>query len=129
MDANPGRVHFSPTNPTMFAAYFFDDKNNKPGYWTHGIFDLNEPSKFKDLDLVGSGGRSDWTPDGQKIYYIGKGESFNNIWTVSPYTLEKHQITHFQDQRISNASLSPDGKTLALSRGVATGRIIKITGF
>jgi Tol biopolymer transport system component len=113
----------------MFAAYFFDDKNNKPGRFKHAIFDLSDTSTFTDLNLVGSGGRSDWTPDGQKIYYIGKGESFNNIWTVSPYTLEKHQITHFQDQRISNASLSPDGKTLALSRGVATGRIIKITGF
>lgn len=122
-------IKFSPTDPNEFSAYFQDEKEKKEDVWKHAVFNLETLPEYKDLKLTKSGGRIDWTPDGKKIYFISSGENFNNVWTISPETLEKQQVTNFQDQRIARGALSPDGKTLALSRGVATGNIVKVSGF
>ncbi len=128
MKETPGRVHFSPTRPNIFSAYFYDDRDKKKDTWMHVVFNTDKLPEYKDLkiepvDLF------DWMPDGRKIYFVDGGESFNNIWTISPETLETERITNFQDQRISNMSLSPDGKTIAVSRGSAIGNILKISGY
>jgi Tol biopolymer transport system component/DNA-binding winged helix-turn-helix (wHTH) protein len=128
LDKSMGGMHFSPTAPKVFSAYYHDPAEKEKDPWMFVIFNLDSLSAYKDLeiDTVKVG---DWTPDGRKLYYIGSGESFHNIRTIAPETLEKEQITNFQDQRISNLSLSPDGKTLALSRGISVGKVYRISGF
>ncbi|MEZ5344597.1 MAG: winged helix-turn-helix domain-containing protein [Pyrinomonadaceae bacterium] len=129
MEGDPLEIQFSPVDQQKFSAYFNDPNETAANSWKQVLFDLGDLKSYKDLDLRQSGGRIGWKPDGKLIYFIGAGENFNNIFTVSPETLEKQQLTFFQDQRISKASLSPDGKTIALSRGMATGNIVKITVF
>ena len=128
MKETPGKVHFSPTDPKIFSAFFNDYKIKDKHPWLQVIFNTDNLPEYKDLEIAAMD-LFDWTPDGREIYYVDNGESFNNIWKISPETLVKEQITNFADQRIANVSLSPDGKTFAVSRGIATGNILKISGF
>lgn len=127
-DKVPGRIRVSPTDPKLISAYYFDPNEKTKNPWKQVVFNTENFDEFTELDISPMS-LFDWLPNGRKMYFVDGGESFNNIWTISPETLETEQITNFADQRISNMSLSPDGKTIAVSRGAATGNILKISGF
>ena len=127
-DKTPGRIRVSPTDPNLISAYYFDPNEKKKNPWKEVIFNTKNFDEFTELNIP-SMSLFDWLPDGKEMYFVDGGESFNNIWTISPKTLETGKITNFTDQRISNMKTSPDSKTIALSRGAAIGNILKISGF
>ncbi len=127
-ERSPGTFRISPTDPKQIVAYFYDPKENKQNQYKVILFSEDDPGNFKDIKIPPVG-QYEWKPDGSGFYYAGSGEGFNNIWFYSLKNKNSYQITNFIDQRINNLSLSPDGKTLAISRGAATGNILKISGF
>lgn len=120
-------ARFSPTDPGSFQAYIHDDADKKKNPWKYVVFKETDPGRYRELEIPAIR-VYDWLPDGSGIYYVDNGESFNNVWKISLETGGVEKVTDFQDQRISNVSLSPDGQTLAVSRGQAVGNLVRIEG-
>jgi len=75
------------------------------------------------------GGRSRWTPDGQRIAYIGTRGT--NLWTVATDGGPPRQLTRFQendDRTIEAFAWSHDGQRLATVRTTTTSDIVLIRG-
>ena len=125
MGKGPGTVRVSPADPSVFAAYFNDRNEKEKNPWRYVLFSGPDLSKYRDLNIPATV-FFEWKPDGSGIYYIDNGESFSNIWFVNSVDLSRYQITKFTDQKIGNFSVSPDGKTFAISRGSAIGNILKL---
>ncbi|NNE99603.1 MAG: hypothetical protein HKN25_11340, partial [Pyrinomonadaceae bacterium] len=123
-----GINQISPTDSDKIAAYFFDPKERDKPQYQIVVFSENESNEVADLEIppVHQFG---WNSDGTGVYYGDGGESFNNLWLVSTKDKSKTQITDFADLKIWNMDISPDGKTMAVSRGDATGKIFKISGY
>ncbi len=67
-----------------------------------------------------------WTPGGEALAYVdGTG---NNVWIQPIDGGPAHALTHFTDQTIFAFGWSPDGKRLALSRGVRSSDIVLLKG-
>ncbi len=124
MEEGTANHRISPTDPTRFVGNYYD-RTAKDQPYKLGLFTENDTSNVKDLNLPGR--IFEWKPDGSGVYYIdSSGESFGNIWFLSLKDMKPVQVTNFADQVISNFSLSPDGRTIAASRGAAIGNIVKI---
>lgn len=124
--AGSGTVRVSPSDPSKFVSYYNDEKETVQSPWKFVIFDEDYAGHYIDLEIP-AGIFFEWSPDGSGIYYSDNGESFSNIWLVNAADKSRRQITAFTDQKIANFSISPDGSTFAISRGSATGNIIKLT--
>jgi Tol biopolymer transport system component len=64
----------------------------------------------------------EWTPDGQALAY--RDATLTNIWVQPIDGGPPHALTHFTDQTIFAFGWSPDGKQLALWRGVRSSDIV-----
>ncbi|QYO66160.1 winged helix-turn-helix domain-containing protein [Leptolyngbya sp. 7M] len=124
LEHTPRFPNISPTDPTRFVAHFYDQKETEGQPYKIGLFTETDPTQPKILPFTRS--PFDWKRDGSGIYYGHNGETFGNIWFIPIDGKNPFQITKFTDQVISNFSLSPDGKTFAVSRGSIVGNIIKI---
>ena len=119
-----GVTRISPADPATFAAFYFDNEEKEISPWKLGIFREGNERPVTSLDIKAI--NFDWKADGSGLYIVDDGESFSNIWFAPIDGGKPVRITNFKDQKISNLSLSPDGKTFAVSRGAAIGNIIRI---
>ena len=124
MSNTPGLTRFSPTEPSKFVAHYHDPEEKEQGQWKLALFDESDPLRFIQLTVPAT--VFEWKPDGTGIYFADNGESFSNIWFVPTNNSAPTRITNFADQKISNFSVSPDGKTFAISRGAAIGNVLRI---
>ncbi|MEZ5344299.1 MAG: winged helix-turn-helix domain-containing protein [Pyrinomonadaceae bacterium] len=120
-----GKSIISPADPKKIASYYYDPNDKDKNPWKYILFDEDHSENWKDLKTP----ILDWASDGSGIYFLDKGESFNNIWFVSTQTSEKKQITDFKDMKFNDLVISPDGKTAVVTRGATVGSVIKITAF
>jgi hypothetical protein len=67
-----------------------------------------------------------WKNDGSGFYFADSGETFSNIWFQPLCGGKPERITNFSNQKISNLSLSADGRSMIVSRGISTSRVVKI---
>jgi eukaryotic-like serine/threonine-protein kinase len=65
---------------------------------THATFDCREPF---------------WGPDGTRLYYVSLAGYRDGLWSISTVGGEPELVM----EKVSHATLSPDGKTLAFFRG------------
>jgi Tol biopolymer transport system component len=68
-----------------------------------------------------------WTPDDKALLYTTNERS--NVWRRTVADGREERVTGFSDQAIVRFALSPDGKTLLLSRGGLTRDAFLITSF
>jgi eukaryotic-like serine/threonine-protein kinase len=68
-----------------------------------------------------------WSPDGRAVQFVDTRLGVSNIWQVERDTGAISQITHFKDSEIFNFAWSPDGKQLALSRGMQRSDAVLVT--
>lgn len=127
-DETPGTTRISPTNPNQLISYFHDKNEKGKNPWMFVLYSEDNPRGFRNLD-INAVIQFEWKPDGSGIYYADSGEAFNNLRFISIKDFKNQKITDFNDQRIANMSLSPDGKMLAVSRGSQIGNVVKISGF
>jgi Tol biopolymer transport system component/DNA-binding winged helix-turn-helix (wHTH) protein len=128
MEQTPGTTRVSPADPHRLISYYRDPNEKAKDPWIFIDYTEQNPKAFTDLGLDAII-LFEWKPDGSGIYFGDVGESFNNLWFLSLKDMKKTKVTSFGDQKISNFSLSPDGKTFALARGQVTGRVFRISGF
>jgi eukaryotic-like serine/threonine-protein kinase len=60
-----------------------------------------------------------WSPDGTRLYYISLARDRDGLWSISAAGGEAELVM----EDVSQAALSPDGKTLAFFRDEADGRM------
>lgn len=123
-----GITMISPTNSDEIASYYFDPDEKVKSPHQIVLFSEKNPDDLTNLEIPPVH-QFEWKPDGTAIYFGDGGESFNNLWSVSTKDKSRTQITNYNDLKIWNMDISPDGKTFAVSRGDATGKIFKISGF
>lgn len=70
-----------------------------------------------------------WSLDGSSIYYQDLNNGVSNIWSQPVGGGAPSQVTHFTDLYINGFDISPDGKTLAVSRAKSTSDAVLIEGF
>ncbi|PWT93300.1 MAG: hypothetical protein C5B55_04790 [Blastocatellia bacterium] len=69
-----------------------------------------------------------WTPDGKAITYVFTKGGISNIWTQPISGEVATQLTNFDENQIFAFAWSPDGKNLALVRGVNAKSLISMKG-
>jgi Tol biopolymer transport system component len=65
-----------------------------------------------------------WTPDGGALSWIGLENNIANIYKLPLSGGPPQQLTHFNAERIYYFAWSPDGKTLALARGLVNSDVV-----
>jgi len=70
-----------------------------------------------------------WTPDSRALLYINDEGKASNIWRVTLDTVVHQPFTHFNEGRIFNFALSPDGRRLVLARGSTATDIVLFRNF
>lgn len=128
LDGVHGPNIVSPSDQKKIAAFFFDKSEKISRPWKFVLFDEEKPDELKSLNIPAMR-RLDWKRDGSGLYYIENSESFNNVWFFSTSDFSNRQITHFSELKLSNLSISADGKRIALTRGASIGNIVRISGF
>jgi Tol biopolymer transport system component/DNA-binding winged helix-turn-helix (wHTH) protein len=126
-DRKPGTTRVSPVDSSRMVSYIHDQNEKLKNPWMFVTYRAEDPQQYKNLE-IDAVIHFEWKPDGSGIYFADSGEGFNNLWFVSINDLKKQKLTDFTDQRMINMSLSPDGTTLAVSRGTQTGSAVKISG-
>lgn len=69
-----------------------------------------------------------WSPDGKAITYVLTKGGFSNIWSQPISGGEATQLTEFGQDQIFAFAWAPDGKTLALVRGVNAKSVVLMKG-
>jgi serine/threonine protein kinase len=70
-----------------------------------------------------------WSPDSQSLTYAASISGTSNIWSQPINGGSPKQMTSFGSNQIFGFDWSPDGKSLALARGLETREIVLISNF
>lgn len=124
-----GPAHIS-ADSRHIAIHNFEKGADGINLWRYVIMPLQEgAAEAKIIDLDPENAIVRWKPDGSGFYFMNRNRDFNNIWFYSLAGGEMKQITNYDQMKIVNLSVSPDGKKFAVARGEAVSDIIKISGF
>ena len=93
-----------------------------PRQLTHGEFNAGARQ-----DQLGGNVGHDWTPDGKSIVYNVRERGVDNLWRQALDGSGRKQLTHFTSGRLYNFCYSPDGKTIAMSRGSRQSDVVLFT--
>jgi eukaryotic-like serine/threonine-protein kinase len=86
-----------------------------------------EPLKVFDAMPVPEYLKLRWSPDGRALHYINTLDGVSNIWSQPLDGSSPKPVTHFKSDHIYRFAWSPDGKTLALDRGITLNDIVLIS--
>lgn len=136
-DGDPGKVldyaggtsKVSPTDSNQIIAHYFDKNEKEKSPWKYVLFSHQAKNELRALNFDPHNHSFEWKKDGSGVFYAKKTVNQNNLWFYSLEDDKAEQITNFTDQKIVNLSLSPDGKTVALARGITIGNILRISDF
>jgi len=70
-----------------------------------------------------------WTPDGQAVAYVDTRNGVSNIWAMTLDGASPRQLTFFGSELIYKFAFSPDGRSLACSRGNSSNDIVMLKEF
>jgi serine/threonine protein kinase/Tol biopolymer transport system component len=98
------------------------------GKMTIAILPIGGGSIAKTFEMPQRTAQIKWTPDGRAIAYIATQNGVSNLWAQPVDGGPLKQLTNFKSEQIFNFAWSPDGKQLALSRGVVNRDVVLITG-
>ena len=99
------------------------------GKWRFGITASESGLMQNRIDVPAtfSGNMTRWSPDDRSLLYISSVGKVGNIWSLPlDVSVVKH-YTNFTSQSISDFSLSPDGKYIAVSRMSSTSDAVLIS--
>jgi Tol biopolymer transport system component len=68
-----------------------------------------------------------WTADGRGILYVDEPKGGSNLWIQPRDGGPPKQLTDFTSDHIVSFAMSPDGRQLALSRGIFTDDVVMIS--
>ncbi len=110
------------------ACSYRDDKTMTVAKLT--AFPINGGSPVNSFDIPVTPRRLvRWSPDSSALNYVAFNNGVANIWSLSLTDGAPKQITDFRSNQIFGFDWSPDGKWLALARGLETREIVLISNF
>ena len=74
---------------------------------TTEYFDIDERASFP----------IQFSPDGKSVVYTVREHGVDNLWEQDLSGTNRHQLTHFDKERVQRFAFSPDGTKLAIQRG------------
>lgn len=122
-DGATGVTWPSPSDPERVIATVYDAEEKRQKFV---IYNAGDYANHRELE-IDAFDNLQWNEEGSGFYFLDMSESFNNVWFYDLRDGSKNKITDFQDLRITNLSLSPDGKTFALARAKVIGNLFKIS--
>jgi len=119
----------SPTDSNQIITQYFDSKEKEKTPWKYVLFSHEAKTELRHLDFIPHNHSFEWKKDGSGFYFAKRATSQNDLMFYSLKDDKIQKITNFSDQKITNLDVSPDGKTIAISRGNLVGNILRIEGF
>jgi hypothetical protein len=80
------------------------------------------------LPRFGGGPLLGWTPEG-RIAFADQKDGVSNVWSVDRDGSDARQLTFFDSGQIYAFEFSPDGKSIAISRGDPVSDLVLIRDF
>ena len=68
-------------------------------------------------------------PDGRSLVYLEDKNGVRTFWSQPLDGGTRKQLTNFNGERIWSSNISPDGKQIALTRGIGISDVVLISGF
>lgn len=99
--------------------------------WRTAIVPLDRKSapRFFQVPQFGGPPLLEWHPDGRSFLYLDWKDGAGNVWEQPIDGGEPRQITFFESGEIFAYDMSPDGRTIALSRGEPSSDAVLIRNF
>ncbi len=110
----------------LIACYYWEEKPDSPFGISLVPFDGGAPVKTID-NLPAAAVR--WASDGRALIYNETRGGVSNLWSQAIDGGQPKKLTEWKSERIFDFAFSPDGKRLALARGVVTNDVILISDF
>ncbi len=123
-----GQNRVSPSDQSKVISYHFD-RSEKENPWKYMLLSHESQDKLQKLNFDAENHSYEWSKDSKGVYFPFKSENQNNLWFLSITDNKAEQFTNFTTQKITNLSISPDGETVAVSRGDSRSNILRISGF
>ena len=112
----------------FLACFYVDKKPNMPRKLIVLPFEGGEPTKTFEVPPT-AGGTPKWTQDGKAITYYDSRNGMANLWSQPLDGGPAKPLTDFTTEELFARSVSPDGRSIALTRGTTTSDVILISGF
>jgi serine/threonine protein kinase/Tol biopolymer transport system component len=113
---------------TLVACWYRDEKPNSPARLMILPITGGEPIRTFEMPPTASGYPT-WSPDGKSIIVYDQRTGTPNLWSQPLDGGPMKQLTDFKPDGLFARDLSPDGKSMALSRGTVTSDVILISDF
>ena len=129
IDEGASGAHSISPDLKKVVAGFYDKNEKKTDPWKYIFVPFNKNSKNNFADYISAADSLEWSPDSQGVYLLNRKNANSNIFY---YSLESHllkQITNFNSQTFTRISVSPDGKTIAATRGRRNTNLISIKNY
>jgi eukaryotic-like serine/threonine-protein kinase len=99
--------------------------------WRTAILPIDGKGNARYYPIPRAGGPHafQWMPDGRAFAFIDTSGSATNVFVQNVDGGQPRQITRFDSGRISAYHISPDGKSIVVSRGDPVNDIVLIRGF
>jgi Tol biopolymer transport system component/DNA-binding winged helix-turn-helix (wHTH) protein len=116
-------------------AYSYWDETATPQQWGREIISIKDGRKTQSFNLpksavVWTGSvLLRWMPDGRGLSYIDRVGGVCNVWGLPLDGSAAKPVTDFKDDEIFWFDWSPDGKSVACSRGLISSDVVLITDF
>jgi Tol biopolymer transport system component/DNA-binding winged helix-turn-helix (wHTH) protein len=111
----------------LIACGYHDEQAGTP--WQLAVFSIEGGQPVKLLDVPPSVNFATglwWTPDSSAVVYADTRNGVSNIWSRPIDGGKPVQLTNFESDLIFKFALSPDGKRLAVARGIVTNDVVLI---
>ncbi|HXW56492.1 MAG TPA: protein kinase [Candidatus Cybelea sp.] len=117
-------VGFATVSPDgKMLAYSYEDPSASPGSGV-AIASLDSGTVQKRFDIPE--GPVQWTTNSGSLLYFKANTGVGNMWSQPVAGGAPTEITHFNDEMISDFSMSPDGKRLLMNRGRSNTDVVLI---
>lgn len=122
-----GSTAIHPDGATAIISYRGRDADGSPEY-KYGTIVLTPGAIPSELPFKPSISVDAWKSDGSGFYWVDRGPSANNLHFFSVRDGTSRQLTQFEEMRIGEYALSPDQRTIAVSRGRTVSNVYQISG-
>ena len=112
----------------LLACFYVDEKPNTPRQLIIMPFEGGEPIKTFEVTPTANG-TPKWSQDGKAITFYDSRNGMNNLWSQPLDGGPAKPLTDFTTEFLAAHSVSPDGKSIAVTRGTTTSDVILISGF
>lgn len=92
--------------------------------WTAVVLRYEDGRVVRSYPAVSSEASLHWSVDGKNLFFVVTADGVSNVWIQPVDGRPPRQLTHFTQETIFAVSPSPDGRSLAFTRGRETSNLV-----